>query len=283
MPDELSPSQAAARIGATTRSVQRWIVAGRLPARRVGGRWRVASDALDAFMSSETPPGAAAPAAPARIRRLFVANRGEIAVRIRRTCEILGIVAVVPPTDGPDAIDLLDIDAVVHAAQAAAADAVHPGFGFLAENADFAEAVIAAGLRWIGPPPEAIRVMGDKAAARHLAQRLGIPVVAGYDGAAQDDAALGRAARRIGYPLLVKPAAGGGGKGMRTVRSAPELRVALAAARREAQAAFGHDRLILERLVEGPRHVEVQVLFDRHGAGIHLGERDCSVMPVTPN
>ena len=282
MPEELSPSQAAARLGATTRSVQRWIATGRLPARRIGGRWRVASDALDAF--ARTGTGAARPPAGedgarggAPIGRLFVANRGEIAARITRTCDVLGITPIVPPTDGPDSLDLLDIDGVVAAALDAHADAVHPGFGFLAENADFAAAVEAAGLRWVGPPPAAIRTMGDKAAARRLAHELGIPTVAGYDGDEQDDATLRRAAKRIGYPILVKPAAGGGGKGMRTVRSASDLPAALAAARREAAASFGDDRLILERLIEGPRHVEVQLLFDSSGAGVHLGERDCSI------
>ncbi|TMF40753.1 MAG: helix-turn-helix domain-containing protein, partial [Chloroflexi bacterium] len=275
MPDELSPSAAAARIGATTRSVQRWIAKGRLPARRVGGRWRVASDALDAFVAKSA--AADARTAPGIIERLFVANRGEIAARIRRTCDALGIAAVVPTTVGPDALDLLDADAVVAAAAAASADAVHPGFGFLAENADFATAVTAAGMRWVGPPPAAIRAMGDKAAARRLARELGIPTVEGYDGDAQDDAVLRRAARRIGFPILVKPAAGGGGKGMRTVRAAADLPTALAAARREAQGAFADDRLILERLLEGPRHVEVQLLFDAHGSGVHLGERDCSI------
>jgi acetyl-CoA/propionyl-CoA carboxylase, biotin carboxylase, biotin carboxyl carrier protein len=211
------------------------------------------------------------------IRRLFIANRGEIAVRIRRTCAALGISAIVPATDGPGALDLLDIAAVVEAARASAADAVHPGFGFLAENPDFAEAVADAGTRWIGPPAAAIRAMGDKAAARQLAKRLGIPTIPGYDGEAQDDAALARAARRIGYPVLVKPAAGGGGKGMRTVRAPAELKAALAAARREALASFGDERLILERRLEGPRHVEVQLLFDAHGGGVHLGERDCSI------
>ena len=275
MPDELSPSAAAARIGATTRSVQRWIAKGRLPARRVGGRWRVASDALDAFVAKSA--AADARTAPGIIERLFVANRGEIGARIRRTCDALGIAAVVPTTVGPDALDLLDADAVVAAAAAASADAVHPGFGFLAENADFATAVTAAGMRWVGPPPAAIRAMGDKAAARRLARELGIPTVEGYDGDAQDDAVLRRAARRIGFPILVKPAAGGGGKGMRTVRAAADLPTALAAARREAQGAFADDRLILERLLEGPRHVEVQLLFDAHGSGVHLGERDCSI------
>ena len=278
MTEELSPSQAAARIGATTRSVQRWISAGRLPARRVGGRWRVASDALDAFVSGESPAATrGARGTDTEIGRVFVANRGEIASRIRRTCDRLGIVAIVPPTTGPGALDLLDIDAVIGAAVAARADAIHPGFGFLAENADFADAVEAAGIRWIGPPSSAIRAMGDKAAARRLAAQLGVPTVAGYDGDDQTDDALTKAARRIGYPILVKPSAGGGGKGMRVVGSNAELPGQLAAARREAAAAFGDDRLILERLLVGPRHVEVQVLFDRHRHGVHLGERDCSL------
>ena len=214
---------------------------------------------------------------PTPIRRLFIANRGEIATRIARTCDELGIVAIAPPVDGPGALDLLDIGAVVAAAGEAKADAVHPGFGFLAENADFADAVIAAGILWIGPPPSAIRAMGDKAAARRLARRLGVPTIEGYDDADQSDAALTKAARKIGFPILVKPAAGGGGKGMRTVRFAADLPAQLAAARREAQAAFGDDRLVLERLLEGPRHVEVQVLFDAGGQGAHLGERDCSL------
>ena len=301
MRDEMSPSEAAKRLGATTRSVQRWIALGRLPARRVGGRWRVASDALAVFEAagvggavaavsrarvaswpamhpqasgSETTVAGTATARP--IRRLFIANRGEIARRIRRTCDRLGIEVIEPPTGGPDAIDLLDIGAVVGAASAAGADAVHPGFGFLAENADFAEAVEAAEIAWVGPPPDAIRAMGDKAAARALATRLGVPVVPGYDGTDEPDAAFVLAAKRLGYPILVKPAAGGGGKGLRVVREPSRLRDALASARREAAAAFGDENLILEKLVEGPRHVEVQVLFDAHGAGVHLGERDCS-------
>ncbi len=208
---------------------------------------------------------------------LFIANRGEIAARITRTCDRLGIRAVVPPTSGPAALDLLDAAAVVETALASDADALHPGFGFLAENADFAERVIAAGITWIGPPPAAIRAMGDKAAARRLAHDLGVPVPPGYEGDDQSDDALIDAAGRIGIPLLIKPAAGGGGKGMRTVRVLDRLPTELAAARREAMAAFGDDRLILERLVEGARHVEIQVLFDRAGNGIHLGERDCSI------
>ncbi|HEX7948954.1 MAG TPA: biotin carboxylase N-terminal domain-containing protein [Candidatus Limnocylindrales bacterium] len=276
MTDELSPAEAARRIGATTRSVQRWIVAGHLPARRVGGRWRVASDALDAFQAPPTRPPSSAPATATGVRSVFIANRGEIARRLRRTAERLGIRATVPATDGPTGLDLLDVAAVIAAARDAGADAVHPGFGFLAENADFAAAVLDAGMRWIGPPPGAIRAMGDKAAARHLAERLGVPVVPGYDGAGQSDRTLHAAAERIGYPILVKPAGGGGGKGMRVVRSGEALRAALEGARREALAAFGDGRLVLERLVDGARHVEVQVLFDRHRAGIHLGERDCS-------
>ena len=224
-------------------------------------------------MAAATPGGGPT----ATIRAVFVANRGEIADRISRTCDRLGIRAVVPETEGPEALDLLDAHAVVSAAMAAGADTLHPGFGFLAENAEFAEAVIGSGLRWVGPPPAAIRAMGDKAAARRLAVELGVPVLAGYDGADQSDDALVAAAERIGFPLLVKPAAGGGGKGMRTVRAADALVDSIASARREASAAFADDRLILERLVVGARHVEIQVLFDAAGDGVHLGERDCSV------
>ena len=214
------------------------------------------------------------------ITTLFIANRGEIASRIARTCDRLGIRAVIPRTDGTqtlDLLDLLDITAVVNAARAASADALHPGFGFLAENADFAEVVMASGIRWVGPPPAAIRAMGDKAAARRLAGSSGVPVIPGYDGDDQSDVALTEAANTIGYPLIVKPAAGGGGKGMHTVREPESLRDHLAAARREATAAFGDDRLILEHLVEGGRHIEIQILFDGHGTGVHLGERDCSI------
>jgi acetyl-CoA/propionyl-CoA carboxylase biotin carboxyl carrier protein len=274
MPEELSPSQAAARIGATTRSVQRWIGAGKLPARRVGGRWRVASDALDAFIA-EGERHEPTPTDPIRV--LFVANRGEIAERIRQTADRLGIRTVVPGIDGVPAVDLLDGETVVAAAHAAGADGLHPGYGFLAEQADFAALVEAAGIRWVGPPASAIRAMGDKAAARRLAAELGIETLPGYDDADQSDQALTRAAKRIGAPLIVKPSAGGGGKGMRVVRDLANLPDALAVARREALAAFGDDRLILERYLEGPRHVEVQVLFDAHGVGVHLGERDCSL------
>jgi acetyl/propionyl-CoA carboxylase alpha subunit len=186
-------------------------------------------------------------------------------------------VAVTPATTGPEALDLLDVKAVVAAARSLNADALHPGFGFLAENADFAQAVIDNGIRWIGPPPAAIRTMGDKAAARRLAASLDVPTPAGYDEADQSDDALTAAAELIGYPILIKPAAGGGGKGMRTVRAPARLEAELAAARREATTAFGDDRLILEQLIEGARHVEIQVLFDARGSGVHLGERDCSL------
>ena len=269
MAEELSPSEVARRLGTSTRSVQRWISSGKLPARRIGGRWRVASDAFDAIPTIAASPGS--------IATVFVSNRGEIAHRIARTCETLGIRAVVPVTAGEGGLDLLDRRAVVDAAKTAGADAVHPGFGFLAENADFAQDVIDAGIAWIGPPPSAIRAMGDKAAARRLATKLGVPTPVGYDDRDQSDHALTSAAARIGVPLLIKPAAGGGGKGMRTGRDLDRLPGELATARREARAAFGDDRLILERLVEGARHVEIQLVFDRHGNGVHLGERDCSL------
>jgi len=273
MADELSPSEVARRLGTSTRSVQRWIASGQLPARRVGGRWRVAFDAID--VTTATPRSTSD--RPETIRALFIANRGEIAARIARTCDRLGIRAIAAPTTGSGAIDLLDAPAVLEAARIAAADAIHPGFGFLAENTDFAQLVLDAGLRWIGPPPAAIRTMGDKGEARRLAASLGIATPPGYDDPDQSDAALSAAAERIGIPLLIKPAAGGGGKGMRTVRDLDRLPTEIAAARREAGAAFGDDRLILERLLEGARHVEIQVLFDRHGNGVHLGERDCSI------
>jgi excisionase family DNA binding protein len=287
MPDELTTRQAAERLGATTRSIQRWIAHGELPARRVGGRWRVASGAIDALLAELGPPGVPEASGVEPIRILFVANRGEIATRIRRTADRLGIRTVVPGIDGHPPVDLLDIAAVVAAARESGADALHPGFGFLSENAAFAEAVEAAGIRWVGPPPAAIRQMGNKASARRLAAELGIPIVPGYDSDDQSDAALLEAARAIAgtkgsrrHAVLIKPAAGGGGKGMRVVESleTPEAFFgAFAVARREAAAAFGDERLILERYLRGPRHVEVQVLFDAHGHGVHLGERDCSL------
>jgi excisionase family DNA binding protein len=288
MSDELTPREVAAELGVTVRTVQRWIADGRLPARRVGGRVRVSRSSLSAVAA---PPGIQPSAAPPKdtrhrpIRRLLIANRGEIAVRIARTARALGIrvIAVHEAGDRPPNADethrigsYLDADAILAVGRVAAADAVHPGYGFLAENAAFAAAVEEAGLVWVGPPPAAIASMGDKAAARRLVASHGVPTVAGYDGDAQDDAWLADEAGRIGWPLLVKPSAGGGGKGMRVVRQAVDLPEALAGARREAMRSFGDDRLVLERYLPGSRHVEVQVLFDRHGNGVHLGERDCS-------
>ncbi len=285
--DELRPRDVAAELNVTVRTVQRWINDGRLPAQRIGGRLRVSRSSLSVFRAAPSSMPAAAPgAAPHSIRTLLIANRGEIAVRIARTARRLGIrtigvhVADERPPDGMDdtiVIDsYLDGEALISAGRVTGADAVHPGYGFLSENADFARAVTVAGMTWVGPPASAIAAIGDKAAARHKAAQHGVPVVPGFDGDAQDDATLQREARRIGFPILVKPSAGGGGKGMRIVAASDQLAEALSAARREAQRAFGSDRLILERYVEGPRHVEIQVLFDAHGNGVHLGERDCS-------
>ena len=211
------------------------------------------------------------------IRRLIVANRGEIAARIFRTCERLGIesVAVAAGDDrsayhtrcAGQTIEIgsyLDASELVRAALASGADAVHPGYGFLAENGDFAEAVIAAGLTWVGPSPAALRLGGDKLAAKRIASEAGVPTVP--QGSAEE----------IGYPLLVKAAAGGGGRGMRVVRSAGELEDALAAAQREAEAAFGDGTVFCERYLERPRHVEAQLLGHAGGVAV-LGARDCSI------
>jgi acetyl-CoA/propionyl-CoA carboxylase biotin carboxyl carrier protein len=267
--------------------VQRWLRSGRLPGVRVGSRLKVDADAL-ARLAAHGPAGDR-PSQP--IRRLLVANRGELVVRIARTCRQLGMscLALVPEdqarawwTLAADEIvplrgSYLDAEAVLDAALAARADAIHPGYGFLAENASFAEAVLERGIRWVGPPPAAMRAIGDKAAARALALRAGVPILPGYEGADQSDGTLLDEARRIGFPLLIKPSAGGGGKGMHVVRNEPELSDALARARREATSAFGDDRLILERHLAGPRHVEVQLLADSQGGYVHLGERECSL------
>jgi acetyl-CoA/propionyl-CoA carboxylase biotin carboxyl carrier protein len=283
MPDEeLTPRQVADALGVTVRTVQRWVADGRLPATRVGGRLRVSRSSLTRVESGE-PRG---PAGTPALHTLLIANRGEIARRVARTARRLGLRVVgvhTPderPPDGMDALEAipgyLDGEALLAAARRAGADAVHPGYGFLSENAAFAQAVLDAGLVWVGPPPAAIAAMGDKAAARRTAAEHGVPVLPGYDGADQSDAALCREAERIGLPLLIKPVAGGGGKGMRVIRSSEQLAEGLSAARREADRSFGDDRMILERLLDGPRHVEIQVLFDAHGGGVHLGERDCS-------
>jgi acetyl/propionyl-CoA carboxylase alpha subunit len=212
------------------------------------------------------------------ITRLLVANRGEIAVRIFGTCRRLGIttVAVSAPDDRAalhtrradevnEVESYLTADDLVRAAREAGADAVHPGYGFLAESPDFAESVEGAGLVWVGPPPEALRKAGDKLEAKRLAAEAGVPVV---ETGSPDE---------IGFPLMIKAAAGGGGRGMRIVRTPDELEESLAAARREAQAGFGDDRVFCERYVERPRHVEIQLLADARGDVVHLGERECSI------
>ncbi|MCL1962280.1 MAG: biotin/lipoyl-binding protein [Desulfovibrionaceae bacterium] len=227
---------------------------------------------------------------------VLVANRGEIAVRVLRTVRRMGYGAVAvyseadrgsPHVRAADRAVLiggaaprdsyLNIAALIEAARRAGADAVHPGYGFLAENADFADAVDAAGLVFVGPSGEAIRSMGNKAQAKRLVMAAGMPCIPGYQGEDQSDAAFERAAAGIGFPVMVKAAAGGGGRGMRLVHEAAALAQALASARSEAEAAFGSGELILERAVIAPRHVEIQVLADSHGNVIHLGERDCSV------
>ena len=223
-------------------------------------------------------PGASVAAAMDEARRLLVANRGEIAVRIFSTCRRLGIgtVAVVGPGDAnalharvaDDAVEVasyLDADALVAAAREADAQLVHPGYGFLAESAAFAEAVVDAGLTWIGPPPEALRRGGDKLEAKRIAAAAGVPTLPTGD---PDD---------LGYPLLVKAAAGGGGRGMRVVERPEDLADALESAAREAEAAFGDGTVYCERYLASPRHVEVQLIGDRHGTVLALGERDCSV------
>jgi len=212
------------------------------------------------------------------IRRLLVANRGEIALRVFRACRELGIgtTAVVAPDDrgslharsADRAIEIrsyLDPAEHVRAAREAEADAVHPGYGFLAESAALAEAVLGAGLTWVGPPPAALRAGADKLAAKETARASGVPVLPSGE------------PEELGFPLLVKAAAGGGGRGMRVVRGAEELEDAFAAARREAAAAFGDDTVFCERYLERPRHVEIQLLADRHGAVVALGERECSI------
>jgi len=283
----VGPGEAARRLGVTTRTVQRWLRQGRLPSVAVGGRLKVAASAF----SPAAPGRRSAGAQESSIRTILVANRGEIAVRIARTCRALGIRCLALVTadqtgtwwseqaDAAVALetDYLDGAAIVTAALDAGADAIHPGYGFLAENAEFAEAVTGAGMTWIGPPPDAIRVMGDKVAARALATRLGVPLLPGSDGRRQSDRALASNADSIGYPILIKPAAGGGGKGMHVARVASELKDLLERSRREATASFGDDRLLLERYVDRPRHVEIQVLFDASGRGVHLGERECSL------
>ncbi|MCJ0761918.1 acetyl/propionyl/methylcrotonyl-CoA carboxylase subunit alpha [Variovorax terrae] len=230
------------------------------------------------------------------MKRLLIANRGEIARRVIRTAHRMGIETVAVYSE-PDAQALhvreatraqalggaasadsyLRIDKLLDAARASGADAVHPGYGFLSENADFAQAVLDAGLTWVGPPPAAIRALGSKSGAKALAQQHGVPCLPGYFGAAPSDERLAAEAARIGYPVMVKAVAGGGGRGMRLAAGPAQLAAALHGARSEAQSAFGSGELLLERALLAPRHVEVQVFADALGHCIHLGERDCSV------
>jgi len=228
--------------------------------------------------------------------KLLIANRGEIAVRIIRACREMGIgtVAVYSETDrlaphvmmadearpvgpAPAAESYLHVDRLLAAARASGARLVHPGYGFLAENAGFAERVEGAGLVWVGPPAEAIRVMGSKTAARRIAREAGVPVIPGLMEPLSDAAELEAFAAEHGFPLLLKAVAGGGGKGMRVVRRPEELATSYERARSEGRAYFGDDRVYVERLVDRPRHIEVQVAADRHGAAVHVGERECSI------
>ena len=227
---------------------------------------------------------------------VLIANRGEIACRVIATCRRLGVrtvavyseadagalhtrladtaIAIGPP---PARQSYLDAGAILEAARKSGAQAIHPGYGFLSENADFAEACAASGFTFIGAPAAAIRAMGSKSAAKAMMAAAGVPILEGYHGTGQDNATLAAEAARMGYPLLIKPSGGGGGRGMRVVTGPDELEAALESARREASSSFGDDQLLLERYLAGPRHVEVQVFADTHGDTVHLFERDCSV------
>jgi 3-methylcrotonyl-CoA carboxylase alpha subunit len=234
-----------------------------------------------------------------KIKRLLIANRGEITRRIVATCRAMGIETItvfaeddrdLPHARAGDFSVLLEgktlsdtylnSEKLVAAAKAGRADAIHPGYGFLSENAGFAEAVTKAGLIFVGPPAKAIARMGDKAQSRQLCQEIGVPVVPGYDPPSQSSGEASgfiKAAEKIGYPVLVKAAAGGGGKGMRIVEKAKDLPAALESARSEAKSAFGDGRLLLEKYLTEPRHIEVQVFSDTHGNHLHLFERECSI------
>jgi 3-methylcrotonyl-CoA carboxylase alpha subunit len=228
--------------------------------------------------------------------RILIANRGEIACRVIRTAKRMGVrtVAVYSEADagarhaamadeahliGPAPVreSYLKAEAIIAAAKKSGAQAIHPGYGFLSENADFAEACAKAGLVFIGPPPAAIRAMGGKSAAKALMEKAGVPVVPGYHGDRQDIATFTAAAKKIGYPVLIKASAGGGGKGMRIVEREADLADQIAGAQREAKSAFGDDRLLIEKYLQKPRHIEIQVFADRHGNAVYLFERDCSL------
>jgi 3-methylcrotonyl-CoA carboxylase alpha subunit len=231
-----------------------------------------------------------------RFRTLLIANRGEIAVRVIRTARAMGLrtVAVYSEADrdamhvamadqavllGPARArdSYLNIERVIEAARKSGAEAVHPGYGFLSESAEFAAACLDAGLVFVGPTAAMIRLMGSKSGSKLLMERAGVPLVPGYHGEAQDDATLAAAADKVGFPLLVKASAGGGGRGMRIVRSPSELAPAVVSAKREAKAAFGDDRMLIEKFVENPRHIEVQIIGDSHGNLLSLFERECTL------
>jgi acetyl-CoA carboxylase biotin carboxylase subunit len=235
-------------------------------------------------------------AAPPMFSKILIANRGEIALRVLRACKELGIATVaVHSTADADAMHVrladesvcigppparesyLNIPQILAACEITGADAVHPGYGFLSENARFADILAAHGVAFIGPSAEHIRLMGDKIEAKRTAVRLGIPVVPGSDGAITDNAAARRIAGEIGFPVLIKASAGGGGRGMKVARTAEDLADALSNARAEARAAFGDDAVYIEKYLAKPRHIEFQVMGDGKGAAIHLGERDCSL------
>jgi len=230
------------------------------------------------------------------IQKLLIANRGEIACRIMRTARAMGIATVAVYSDADaKALHVRSADEAVHigpspaaesylvgakiiaAAKQTGADAIHPGYGFLSENADFAQAVIDAGLIWVGPKPASIRAMGLKDAAKQLMRAAGVPVTPGYDGSDQSVERLTQEAKAIGYPVLIKAVAGGGGKGMRKVDAPADFAAALESCRREAKASFGNDEVLLEKWITSPRHIEVQVFGDSHGNVVHLFERDCSL------
>jgi len=230
------------------------------------------------------------------IDKVLVANRSEIARRVMRSCRAMGLTTVAVFSDADEGAphvrdadeavrigaaasseSYLCIEKIIAAARAAGADAIHPGYGFLSENAAFAEACVAAGLIFIGPSADAIRSMGDKRRAKEIVRAAGVPVVPGYDGADQDPAVLSAEAVKIGFPVLLKASAGGGGKGMRIVTAEAELADAIASAKREAKNAFGDDTLLVEKYIERPRHVEFQILGDAHGHVVHLFERECSI------
>ena len=229
-------------------------------------------------------------------KKILIANRGEIACRVIKTAKKLGIATVavcseadrdalhveladefVPIGPAPSRESYLVADKIIAAAKSTGAEAIHPGYGFLSENTAFAAACEEAGIVFVGPPSSAIEAMGDKIRAKQTVAKAGVPVVPGSDGAGLDDAALSLAVEQVGYPVLLKPSAGGGGKGMREVHQASELAEAIASARREARGSFGDDTLLVERLIRNPRHIEIQVMADTHGNVIHLGERECSL------